>query len=85
MNSYFIYISFFWNYLWIIKYNFIIYKVRFYVDGVLEDSVRTLYINVDSSNDDNAIYAGNATDTTSDDYLGLAVFTTKNPINSITE
>ena len=67
------------------KYNFIIYKVRFYVNGVLEDNVRTLYINVDSSNDDNAIYAGNATDTTSDDYLGLAVFTTKNPINSITE
>ena len=67
------------------KYNFIIYKVRFYVDGVLEDGVRTIYINVDSSNDDNAIYAGNATDTTSDDYLGLAVFTTKNPINSIAE
>ena len=66
------------------KYNFIIYKVNFYLeDGSLDPNVTTIYVNVDSSNDDNAIYAGNSEDTNSDDYLALAVFTLTNPISSL--
>ena len=46
------------------KYNFIIYKVNFYNnDGTLDNKTVTLYVNVDSSNSDNAIYAGNAEET----------------------
>lgn len=66
------------------KYNFIIYKVNFYLeDGSLDPNVTTIYVNVDSSNDDNAVYAGNSEDTSSDDYLALAVFTLTNPISSL--
>ena len=67
------------------KYNFIIYKVNFYnEDGTLDNKTVTLYVNVDSSNSDNAIYAGNAEDTESDDYLAIAVFTLTNPISTLT-
>lgn len=67
------------------KYNFVIYKVNFYkADGTLDTNVSTIYINVDSSNDDNAIYAGDYSNVESDSYLALAVFTSKNPISSIT-
>lgn len=67
------------------KYNFIIYKVNFYnEDGTLSNETVTLYVNVDSSNSNNAIYAGNAEDTGSDDYLALAVYTLENPISSLT-
>lgn len=67
------------------KYNFIIYKVNFYnEDGTLDNKAVTLYVNVDSSNSDNAIYAGNAEDTESDDYLAIAVFTLTNPISTLT-
>ena len=67
------------------KYNFIIYKVNFYnEDGTLDNKTVTLYVNVDSSNSDNAIYAGNAEKTDSDDYLAIAVFTLTNPISTLT-
>lgn len=67
------------------KYNFIIYKVNFYnEDGTLDNKNVTLYVNVDSSNSDNAIYAGNAEETDSDDYLAIAVFTLTNPISTLT-
>ena len=67
------------------KYNFIIYKVNFYnEDGTLDNKTVTLYVNVDSSNSDNAIYAGNAEDTESDVYLAIAVFTLTNPISTLT-
>lgn len=67
------------------KYNFIIYKVNFYnEDGTLDNKTVTLYVNVDSSNSDNAIYAGNVEDTESDDYLAIAVFTLTNPISTLT-
>ena len=67
------------------KYNFIIYKVNFYNnDGTLDNKTVTLYVNVDSSNSDNAIYAGNAEETDSDDYLAIAVFTLTNPISTLT-
>ena len=67
------------------KYNFIIYKVNFYnEDGTLDNKTVTLYVNVDSSNSDNAIYAGNAEETDSDDYLAIAVFTLTNPISTLT-
>lgn len=66
------------------KFNFIIYKVIF--EG--ESTVRTIYIVVDASDTDNAIYAGNATPDSSgeinDDYLALAIFTKDNPINDLT-
>lgn len=68
------------------KYNFIIYKVNFYnEDGSLNPNTQTIYVNVDSSNSNNAIYAGNSEDETSDEYLALAVFTYENPITVITE
>lgn len=66
------------------KFNFIIYKVIF--EG--ETTIRTIYIIVDSSDSDNAIYAGNASQDASgevsDDYIALAIFTNKNPINDLT-
>ena len=66
------------------RFNFIIYKVNFYnEDGTLSNDVVTLYVNVDSSDDSNAIYAGSS-EVDSEDYLALAVFTSDNPIGTLT-
>ena len=66
------------------KFNFIIYKVIF--EG--ETQIRTIYVLLDSSDTDNAIYAGNATqngnEDVDDDYLAIAIFTDKNPIQDLT-
>lgn len=66
------------------KFNFIIYKVHLIKNGVKESTVRTIYINVDSSDINNVIYAGDVTDPDRDDYLGLAVFCDDNPISAVT-
>ena len=66
------------------RFNFIIYKVNLYnEDGTLNNNVITLYVNVDSSDDSNAIYAGSS-EVDSEDYLALAVFTSDNPIGTLT-
>ena len=66
------------------KFNFIIYKVIF--EG--ENQIRTIYVLLDSSDTDNAIYAGNASqngnEDVDDDYLAIAIFTDKNPIEDLT-
>lgn len=63
------------------KFNFIIYKVVF--EG--ETQVRTIYVVTDSADSDNAIYAGNTAVSpdgqVTDDYLAIAIFSSKNPIS----
>ena len=65
------------------KFNFIIYKVIF--EG--EVTPRTLYVVTDSSDKNNAIYAGNTNvgedGALTDEYLAIAIFTTTNPINDL--
>lgn len=65
------------------KFNFVIYKVIF--EG--ETTPRTLYVLTDSSDKNNAIYAGNTNLSESgeltDEYLAIAIFTTTNPIDDL--